>query len=197
MDKALLDYEVSIDADCKLLTVGKPFAIEGKDSCATEHIPVSEKASTSGHVTLNYISLQKPVKFYFEKAQGVSNTFYRYIRIPPHIKTCPWIHLKALVITLQIEASQVWHMSFHKRKLLQGVDGFHGSHPGMSAPLIRMLSPAACKGIFPAICQKLSSRLWANFLLDGWSRLNHHYHVYWPEMDSSVRVYKPCKQHGA
>ncbi|XP_013912108.1 PREDICTED: glutamate receptor ionotropic, NMDA 3A [Thamnophis sirtalis] len=29
MDKALLDYEVSIDADCKLLTVGKPFAIEG------------------------------------------------------------------------------------------------------------------------------------------------------------------------
>lgn len=36
MDKALLDYEVSIDADCKLLTVGKPFAIEGKVSCATE-----------------------------------------------------------------------------------------------------------------------------------------------------------------
>lgn len=39
MDKALLDYEVSIDADCKTLTVGKPFAIEGNalkltgDSC--------------------------------------------------------------------------------------------------------------------------------------------------------------------
>lgn len=30
MDKALLDYEVSIDAECKTLTVGKPFAIEGK-----------------------------------------------------------------------------------------------------------------------------------------------------------------------
>lgn len=30
MDKALLDYEVSIDADCKLATVGKPFAIEGE-----------------------------------------------------------------------------------------------------------------------------------------------------------------------
>lgn len=30
MDKALLDYEVSIDADCRLLTVGKPFAIEGE-----------------------------------------------------------------------------------------------------------------------------------------------------------------------
>lgn len=30
MDKSLLDYEVSIDADCKLLTVGKPFAIEGE-----------------------------------------------------------------------------------------------------------------------------------------------------------------------
>ncbi|XP_007456452.1 PREDICTED: glutamate receptor ionotropic, NMDA 3A [Lipotes vexillifer] len=29
MDKALLDYEVSVDADCKLLTVGKPFAMEG------------------------------------------------------------------------------------------------------------------------------------------------------------------------
>lgn len=58
MDKALLDYEVSIDADCKLLTVGKPFAIEGKDYCATEQIAVIEKASTFGHVTLNYISLQ-------------------------------------------------------------------------------------------------------------------------------------------
>lgn len=32
MDKALLDFEVSIDADCKLLTVGKPFAIEGTES---------------------------------------------------------------------------------------------------------------------------------------------------------------------
>ncbi|XP_058438783.1 glutamate receptor ionotropic, NMDA 2B-like [Marmota monax] len=32
MDKALLDYEVSIDADCKLLTVGKPFAIEGSEA---------------------------------------------------------------------------------------------------------------------------------------------------------------------
>ena len=35
MDKALLDYEVSIDADCKLLTVGKPFAIEGNISFTT------------------------------------------------------------------------------------------------------------------------------------------------------------------
>lgn len=30
MDKSLLDYELSIDADCKLLTVGKPFAMEGE-----------------------------------------------------------------------------------------------------------------------------------------------------------------------
>ncbi len=30
MDKALLDYEVSIDADCKTLDSGKPFAIEGQ-----------------------------------------------------------------------------------------------------------------------------------------------------------------------
>lgn len=35
MDKALLDYEVSIDADCKLLTVGKPFAIEGMKQLST------------------------------------------------------------------------------------------------------------------------------------------------------------------
>lgn len=37
MDKALLDYEVSIDADCKTLTVGKPFAIEG-NLAATYHL---------------------------------------------------------------------------------------------------------------------------------------------------------------
>nr|XP_039321965.1 glutamate receptor ionotropic, NMDA 3B isoform X3 [Saimiri boliviensis boliviensis] len=37
MDKSLLDYEVSIDADCKLLTVGKPFAIEDP---ADEHLPL-------------------------------------------------------------------------------------------------------------------------------------------------------------
>ncbi|KAI4786949.1 hypothetical protein KUCAC02_036789, partial [Chaenocephalus aceratus] len=35
MDKALLDYEVSIDADCKLATVGKPFAIEGESTSET------------------------------------------------------------------------------------------------------------------------------------------------------------------
>ncbi len=37
MDKALLDYEVSIDTDCKLLTVGKPFAIEGKKNAQIEY----------------------------------------------------------------------------------------------------------------------------------------------------------------
>lgn len=37
MDKALLDYEVSIDAECKLATVGKPFAIEGECVCCTMH----------------------------------------------------------------------------------------------------------------------------------------------------------------
>ncbi len=162
------------------------------------HSAVFEESSTSGHAVLNYISLHKPVKLFSERGQGVSNTFYRYtIRIPPHIKSRPWIHLKALVITLQIEASQVWHMSFHKGKQLQGVDGFHDSHPGVSTPLIRLLYPAACIGMFPAICQKLPLRLWASFLLDGWSRLNHRYHVCWTEMDSSVRVCKTCKQRGA
>lgn len=38
MDKALLDYEVSIDADCKLLTVGKPFAIEGINQSFLIHL---------------------------------------------------------------------------------------------------------------------------------------------------------------
>lgn len=38
MDKALLDYEVSIDADCKLLTVGKPFAIEGINQSLLIHL---------------------------------------------------------------------------------------------------------------------------------------------------------------
>ncbi|XP_017276996.2 glutamate receptor ionotropic, NMDA 3A-like [Kryptolebias marmoratus] len=37
MDKALLDFEVSIDADCKLLTVGKPFAIEGEHAVRLIH----------------------------------------------------------------------------------------------------------------------------------------------------------------
>lgn len=40
MDKALLDYEVSIDADCKMLTVGKPFAIEGE---APDLVPMATR----------------------------------------------------------------------------------------------------------------------------------------------------------
>lgn len=45
MDKALLDYEVSIDADCKMLTVGKPFAIEGKwDGLAGWHTAIASPA---------------------------------------------------------------------------------------------------------------------------------------------------------
>ncbi|MEQ2247616.1 Glutamate receptor ionotropic, NMDA 3A [Ilyodon furcidens] len=38
MDKALLDFEVSIDAECKLLTVGKPFAIEGTHAGRLTHL---------------------------------------------------------------------------------------------------------------------------------------------------------------
>ncbi|KAF6094039.1 glutamate ionotropic receptor NMDA type subunit 3B [Phyllostomus discolor] len=45
MDKALLDYEVSIDADCKLLTVGKPFAIEGYGIGLPQNSPLTSNLS--------------------------------------------------------------------------------------------------------------------------------------------------------
>uniref|UniRef100_A0A3Q3ABE5 Glutamate receptor n=1 Tax=Kryptolebias marmoratus TaxID=37003 RepID=A0A3Q3ABE5_KRYMA len=45
MDKALLDYEVSIDADCKLATVGKPFAIEGYGIGLPQGSPLSSNIS--------------------------------------------------------------------------------------------------------------------------------------------------------
>ncbi|MBN3304780.1 NMD3A protein, partial [Amia calva] len=45
MDKALLDYEVSIDADCKLLTVGKPFAIEGYGIGLPQNSPLTSNVS--------------------------------------------------------------------------------------------------------------------------------------------------------
>ncbi|XP_069777366.1 glutamate receptor ionotropic, NMDA 3A [Narcine bancroftii] len=45
MDKALLDYEVSIDADCKLLTVGKPFAIEGYGIGLLQNSPLTSNIS--------------------------------------------------------------------------------------------------------------------------------------------------------
>uniref|UniRef100_A0A8C4TQ23 Glutamate receptor n=1 Tax=Erpetoichthys calabaricus TaxID=27687 RepID=A0A8C4TQ23_ERPCA len=45
MDKALLDYEVSIDADCKLLTVGKPFAIEGYGIGLPQNSPFTSNLS--------------------------------------------------------------------------------------------------------------------------------------------------------
>ncbi|XP_055796947.1 glutamate receptor ionotropic, NMDA 3B-like [Salvelinus fontinalis] len=45
MDKALLDYEVSIDADCKLLTVGKPFAIEGYGIGLPQNSPLTNNVS--------------------------------------------------------------------------------------------------------------------------------------------------------
>uniref|UniRef100_A0A3P8V5Q2 Glutamate receptor n=1 Tax=Cynoglossus semilaevis TaxID=244447 RepID=A0A3P8V5Q2_CYNSE len=45
MDKALLDFEVSIDADCKLLTVGKPFAIEGYGIGLPQGSPLSRNVS--------------------------------------------------------------------------------------------------------------------------------------------------------
>ncbi|XP_074207450.1 glutamate receptor ionotropic, NMDA 3B [Camelus bactrianus] len=45
MDKALLDYEVSIDADCRLLTVGKPFAIEGYGIGLPQNSPLTSNLS--------------------------------------------------------------------------------------------------------------------------------------------------------
>ncbi|XP_064197000.1 glutamate receptor ionotropic, NMDA 3B-like isoform X3 [Anguilla rostrata] len=45
MDKALLDYEVSIDADCKLLTVGNPFAIEGYGIGLPQNSPLTSNLS--------------------------------------------------------------------------------------------------------------------------------------------------------
>uniref|UniRef100_A0A3B4APU8 Glutamate receptor n=1 Tax=Periophthalmus magnuspinnatus TaxID=409849 RepID=A0A3B4APU8_9GOBI len=45
MDKALLDYEVSIDADCKLATVGKPFAIEGYGIGLPQNSPLTSNMS--------------------------------------------------------------------------------------------------------------------------------------------------------
>nr|XP_020464744.1 glutamate receptor ionotropic, NMDA 3B [Monopterus albus] len=45
MDKALLDYEVSIDADCKLATVGKPFAIEGYGIGLPQNSPLTSNIS--------------------------------------------------------------------------------------------------------------------------------------------------------
>ncbi|KAJ3605024.1 hypothetical protein NHX12_027075 [Muraenolepis orangiensis] len=45
MDKALLDYEVSIDAECKTLTVGKPFAIEGYGIGLPQNSPFTSNIS--------------------------------------------------------------------------------------------------------------------------------------------------------
>ncbi|XP_075901314.1 glutamate receptor ionotropic, NMDA 3B isoform X2 [Nelusetta ayraudi] len=45
MDKALLDYEVSIDADCQLATVGKPFAIEGYGIGLPQNSPLTSNLS--------------------------------------------------------------------------------------------------------------------------------------------------------
>uniref|UniRef100_A0A803U105 Glutamate receptor n=1 Tax=Anolis carolinensis TaxID=28377 RepID=A0A803U105_ANOCA len=45
MDKSLLDYEVSIDSDCKLITVGKPFAIEGYGIGLPQNSPLTSNIS--------------------------------------------------------------------------------------------------------------------------------------------------------
>ncbi|XP_075758747.1 glutamate receptor ionotropic, NMDA 3B isoform X2 [Pelodiscus sinensis] len=45
MDKSLLEYEVTIDSDCKLLTVGKPFAIEGYGIGLPQNSPLTSNLS--------------------------------------------------------------------------------------------------------------------------------------------------------
>ncbi|KAM9688327.1 LOW QUALITY PROTEIN: glutamate receptor ionotropic, NMDA 3B [Trichechus inunguis] len=45
MDKSLLDYEVSIDANCKLLTVGKPLVIEGYGIGLLRNSPLASNLS--------------------------------------------------------------------------------------------------------------------------------------------------------
>ncbi|XP_075399958.1 glutamate receptor ionotropic, NMDA 3B isoform X4 [Tenrec ecaudatus] len=59
MDKSLLDYEVSIDADCKLLTVGKPFAIEGYGIGLPQNSPLTSNLSKfiSGYKSSGFIDL--------------------------------------------------------------------------------------------------------------------------------------------
>ncbi|TNN86344.1 Glutamate receptor ionotropic, NMDA 3A [Liparis tanakae] len=65
MDKALLDYEVSIDADCKTLTVGKPFAIEdvslwfSEDAppAPTQNVPDSLRSSSVASLTSSCLLL--------------------------------------------------------------------------------------------------------------------------------------------
>uniref|UniRef100_A0A2I3G8K2 Glutamate receptor n=1 Tax=Nomascus leucogenys TaxID=61853 RepID=A0A2I3G8K2_NOMLE len=57
MDKSLLDYEVSIDADCKLLTVGKPFAIEvrggkGRNPMCNSPLTSNLRYKSSGFIDL-------------------------------------------------------------------------------------------------------------------------------------------------
>lgn len=53
MDKSLLDYEVSIDADCRLLTVGKPFAIEGEGPRA--HVILGQQGATAGSRQVEFL----------------------------------------------------------------------------------------------------------------------------------------------
>lgn len=53
MDKALLDFEVSIDADCKLLTVGKPFAIEGEQT----DTDLKENLAAHSHKSLHVLHI--------------------------------------------------------------------------------------------------------------------------------------------
>lgn len=85
MDKALLDYEVSIDADCKLLTVGKPFAIEGTDTSTHTH-------------TLVFITCEGPwllfeASFLKNSLKGVEKHSCIHMHTPKLYKTVTFIHV--------------------------------------------------------------------------------------------------------
>lgn len=62
MDKALLDFEVSIDADCKLLTVGKPFAIEGKRADWLTSVLTHTHSHTQPLLWMSERTLQEPLQ---------------------------------------------------------------------------------------------------------------------------------------
>ncbi|CAB1327814.1 unnamed protein product [Coregonus sp. 'balchen'] len=104
MDKALLDYEVSIDAECKLATVGKPFAIEGYGIGVAQGSPLTANVSefisrykSEGYMDILHEKWYKVVpcgKRVFTNTEVTEHTFY-HLALPrlrrSHTLTY-WLH---------------------------------------------------------------------------------------------------------